>query len=89
MTTEEQALAVANNRQALLKRLLEARSMLVKEYRKEFTPYTLDFERKRLVSASGQYFLQWELRSRPDLPISYENQQTNRGNVYLAKNRGT
>lgn len=85
MTNEEQALAVGNNRQALLKRLLEARSCLVKKLRREFTPYTFDVEHKRLLSKSGLYALQWAIRTYPDQPESYENQQTTRGAVWVER----
>lgn len=85
MTNEQKALAVSKNRAALRKRLMEARSLLVKPLRVEFSKYTFDFEHKRFISSSGEYILQWQLRCYPHMPESYENQQTNTGNVYVAR----
>jgi hypothetical protein len=84
-SNEQKAWAVGNNKARLLKRLLEARSMLVKQYRQEFKTYTLDVEHRRMISTTGAYILQWQVRNHPDMPISYENQQTSQGDVYLLR----
>jgi hypothetical protein len=70
----------------LQKRLNEARSVLTREAKGLFTPGTFDFASKSLISNDGKYKLQWELRRHPELPESYENQQTNRGDVVFKEN---
>ena len=81
---EDLAKAIGADRQLLLRRLLEARSMLKDEYRVKFRRYEYDFDMQSLVGADG-YSLQWKLREKPDEPISYGNQQTSRGDVVLCK----
>ena len=77
---EREALALANNKTELRKRLQEARSVLVD--RKRFGKGTFDFEYRRLIGANG-LALQWTTRPEPDQPESYHNQQTTRGCVTL------
>lgn len=81
ITPEQLALEVAQNKKRLKQMLTEAKQLLTNEKRKLFQSPTFDFEQKCLVSTCGNYKLQWKLRHRPDLPISYSNQQTNRGIV--------
>lgn len=42
----------------------------------------IDFANKRATTLCG-HILQWKLRRHPELPESYENQQTTVGSVYL------
>lgn len=81
---EERAIALSNDPVLLLKELKSAKACLAREYIPFFKQATFDFERKRLNGTSG-YFLQWQLREHPHLPQSYENQQTNRGQVILLR----
>jgi len=81
ITKEAQAELVGANKRYLRMRLNEARQCLIKEYR-DLPVMRYDFEEKRLY-LGARYFLQWKTREYPDLPESYENQQTNRGNVEL------
>ena len=84
MTSNEmEALKVCNNKILLKKRLMSARSVLVRELYGLFNKHTFDFEQKRLVSSCGKYALQWRLRDKPNEPESYENQQTSIGGVFF------
>jgi hypothetical protein len=80
---EQESAKVAADRNLLRRRLLDAKAVLKDEYRQHFKDYRFDFENKRLIAATGRYWLQWQLRDRPDLPVSYSNQQTNQGCVFL------
>lgn len=82
MTNEQMALAVASNRKLLRNRLNEARAVLVDSIRKTFGKGTFDFEKRQLIGENG-YILQWKVRMRPELPESYQNQQTSRGCVVV------
>ena len=81
MNSEESARLIGKSKSLLKKRLLEARSVLTAYFRKEFSRFSIDYEKKRMISWSGVYYLQWKVRPNPDKPESYENQQTNRGCV--------
>lgn len=81
---EQEAIKVGSSKTKLRKRLMEARSVLLPKFRKQFTKQAeFDFENKMLISDDGKLALIWSVRERPDLPISYENQQTTRGSVGL------
>lgn len=80
MNVEQMAEVVGNNRKQLRNRLTEAKSVLVDSIRKGFGKGTFDFEKKQLIGDNG-YILQWRVRLHPELPISYQNQQTSRGSV--------
>jgi hypothetical protein len=79
-SVEQAALAIGNNRQALRKRLQEARSCLTSEVSRLFGKGQFDFANRRLIGANG-LTLQWLVRRHPDQPTSYHNQQTNCGIV--------
>lgn len=81
MTSEQQAIAVGASRVLLRKELYAVRRCLTREYQAIFRGATFDFHAKRLTSPCRRYALIWRVRNRPDLPVSYENQQTNRGTV--------
>jgi len=69
----DQAEEIGKSRTKLRKRLHEARSVLVKEFRERFSPCAyLDFEGKRLLSIDKTLVLQWENKG-----------TTNQGSVYL------
>jgi hypothetical protein len=80
-TTEEQAIALGNNRRRLRVRLMGAKAVLDRGMALLFSENTFDFENKRLVSDSGKFSLQWRIRLHLDQPEGYENQQTNCGTV--------
>ncbi len=80
---ELQAKEVGNNSRRLKKLLIETKALLASHFLPFFKEYTFDAARKRLYSGDGEYFLEWTLRRRPDLPESYENQQTSLGCVQL------
>ena len=82
MTNEEKARELGNDRKRLLMRLKEAKSVLSREIFKAFGKGTFDFQNRRLVGDNG-YELQWSLRANPDMPESYDNQQTSVGSVSL------
>jgi hypothetical protein len=82
---EQEAIDLSNNRRWLKTRLMEARSCLIKELQDKFCKPTFDFDNKRLVSDDGTIALQWQIRSWPDAPESYQNQQTNSGVVNIVK----
>ena len=84
MTPEQQALSM--NRKQIKARLNEARNVLVAALRKHFQNPKFDEETKRLIGDNG-YVLEWRVRTHPDLPISYDNQQTNRGAVVVVSPR--
>jgi len=87
MTNEQEAIALGNNRTLLLKRLKEAKAVLVGPANRLFGRARFDFAGKRLLGANGLY-LQWQVRPKPDEPEGYRNQQTNRGTVTLMLWRG-
>jgi len=79
----EQALRIKNDKTLLTKRLREAKGVLKDIYKKRFSKNKIDFENACMISDDGALKLQWILRSKPDKPESYNNQQTNRGLVVL------
>lgn len=81
-STEQQAIAIGNNKTALLKRLKVAIPVLNPYLVNRFKSFTYDFPNKRLVSKCGLFALIWQVRERPDLPESYGNQQTSKGTVH-------
>ena len=86
MTTSEQmALDLARDSQQLRRRLLDTKSVLVDAIRAKFTYNRFDIANRRLLSDDGTLCLQWQLRECPDLPESYDNQQTNIGTVILRR----
>lgn len=78
---EKQALALAADYAQLRKRLNSARSCLKREYKLVMKNALYRFREKRLVSRCGGYELKWQTRSEPNLPVSYDNQQTTVGCV--------
>lgn len=80
---ERKAEAVGENPKSLLRRLNEARSCLASDWKDSFKNARFDKANKRLVSSCGCYALEWRLRTEPDEPVSYENQQTATGTVVL------
>ena len=83
LTLEDKARQLGNDPKALHERLLKARRVLTAEFKWIFDRYTFDFAGKRLVSHCERYALCWRLREKPEEPISYANQQTSQGEVYL------
>lgn len=84
------AIALGDDPEALLDRLRETADFLESRLGTLFRPIKkcrFDFENKRLYSIEEELYLQWQLRCKPDEPISYRNQQTNRGVVYLRLSR--
>ena len=61
------------------KRLSDARSVLLRSYRAAFGKGRRDGN--RMYSDDGRLALEWRVRMYPNLPESYENQQTSRGTV--------
>jgi hypothetical protein len=82
-SAEVVAIRLGNDRKALLRRLMDAKSTLVSSIRESFGKGRFDFKNKRLISDDGRYILAWRLRAQPDRPISYYNQQTTGGSVFL------
>ena len=82
---EQKAIAVGENVKLLRQRLMEARSVLSTQYFHRFNNFTFDKAGKRLVSGNCALALQWKVRAFPDQPVSYQNQQTNGGNVCLIR----
>lgn len=85
MSNEEAARIVGESRTELRRRLNDARSCLAPHLRPLFAKATFDFPAKRLVSEDGKIALQWRLRSFPDAPGSYDNQQTRVGSVCVIR----
>lgn len=83
MNNEEIAKNFGNDKKLLAERFRETLSVLLPWARnmfpKRFSMYRLDMKNKRYLG-DGCY-LQWKLREYPDLPVSYNNQQTSRGRV--------
>jgi hypothetical protein len=84
-STEAKARDAVSTKTKLKKRLKDAKRVLYDKYSSRFKKETIDFENKRMVSDDGELALQWELRDKPNEPVSYENQQTNRGDVALVR----
>ena len=86
MTNEQEALALAGDRKRLLARLRETVTVLRTGYAKFFQRkhQRFSFDEKRLYGFGG-FYLQWQLRSDPTAPESYENQQTSVGTVVLLR----
>lgn len=80
---ELQAKEVGDNSRRLKKLLIETKALLASNFLPFFKEYTFDAARKRLYCGDGEYFLEWTLRQRPDLPVSPNNQQTSLGCVQL------
>ena len=83
------ALELASDRKRLLSRLRETVSVLRRDrYAKFFQRehQRFSFEEKRLYGADG-FYLQWKTRENPEMPASYENQQTTGGTVELDRLR--
>lgn len=80
MINEQAAISLSQSKPRLLKRLKEAKSVLMLSYQRYFSQWRFDFENKCLIGTDG-YRLQWLLRSNPNMPESYNNQQTNKGIV--------
>lgn len=83
MGSEELAKQLGDDPARLRAYLQEAKSLLYREFQVRFSKATFDAAGKRLVSDDGKLALQWRVRRRPGEPVAYENQQTNRGDVYL------
>jgi len=79
---EAKALLIAADRQALLKRLRAARSVLAVHVRRSFGEGRFDFDKRTLTGDNGMV-LRWKTRHIPDKPVAYRNQQTNIGIVEL------
>jgi hypothetical protein len=83
--SEFDALCLSLDKKRLRKRLSEAKSVLLPEYRKLFRPGIFKANERALYSEGLRYRLQWQTRRYPDAPESYENQQTSIGAVYLVE----
>jgi hypothetical protein len=59
-------------------------SVMSDYWRTYFKKTTYDFKLKQLRGSDG-YVLQWQTRRYPDLPETYDNQQTSKGIVLLLK----
>jgi hypothetical protein len=82
---ENMAIALASNKRQLERRLRESVSCLINELRALFRGARFCFKTKRLISVCGKHALEYRIRLNPDLPESYQNQQTTRGCVvYVA-----
>ena len=82
----EKATSIGEDPQKLIVRFGSSIMMMDDEVKQRFTPIEscrFDFEKKRLYSIDGVIHLQWNVRQRPDEPISYFNQQTSQGSVSL------
>ncbi len=85
---EFDALCLSLDKTRLRKRLNDAKSVLQLRYRKMFKPGIYKHAERALYSdAPFGYRLQWTTRRDPDLPESYENQQTAIGTVELVELR--
>jgi hypothetical protein len=83
---EYEALCLSLDKARLQARLKNAKSLLQLRYRKMFKPGIFKPKDHALYSDSPfGYRLQWQTRRNPELPESYENQQTSAGVVYLEK----
>lgn len=83
---EQSAIALSQSREALKKRLMDARAILADRFLKFFPleKCVFDFEDKCLWGING-YYLQWQIRNNPGESESYENQQSSRGSVELER----
>ena len=68
------------------KRILEAKAVLIKAFRGDFSKPHWDIKQGRLYSHNYGLYLQWQECNRPDLPESYENQKPTGGVVFLVQN---
>ena len=81
---EYDALCLSLDKARLQARLKDAKSLLHLRYRKMFKPGIFKPGERALYSDSPfGYRLKWQTRRDPELPESYENQQTSIGAVYL------
>jgi hypothetical protein len=78
---EKKAIQLSKDRERLRQRLLSAKSCLTGAVQLHYGPWSFNFQAKRLVSKNRKFALQWQVRKYPDMPVSYENQQTNIGTV--------
>lgn len=80
-TLEDKAISFGNNRKSLRKKLNSAKNKL--NLTDLFINPIFNFERKMLISSDGKLALKWQIRNKPNEPISYENQQTPIGVVVI------
>ena len=85
---EDKARAFGESWTKVQKTLRSARGLLRNDYRSKFKDATFDKGKRRMVSADGTMALQWMLRSHPDKPVDYNNQQTSVGTVILVTLKG-
>ena len=78
-TKEKIALEQVNTKAKLKKRLKHAKYMLFDP--PEFSKGKIDYENKCMYSDDGSLRLQWQLREKPKMPESCNNQQTTVGIV--------
>ena len=85
----EKAEAFGQDWPKVLAYLRESAKVLVSEYRRTFGIGDIPDEQNRCIHSLDRTLrLQWQLRSDPDAPESYENQQTSVGTVVFYKKRG-
>lgn len=82
---EQKAIAVGNDPKLLRERLMYTHDCLRREWKSMFSKKRMDFTNKRMLSDDGRWAIQWQVRPYPELPESYENQQTNWGETKLIK----
>ena len=81
------AIASFNTKTKLRKRINEYISCLDnKEDKENFRKGELQFDKRRLISKDSKFVLQWKIRENPNLPVSYENQQTSIGKIQFEYN---
>lgn len=85
---ERLALELAADSKRLRARILETVSLMTPRYARLFAPSVRHWaiKERRLYGASG-FYLQWQLRSDPNAPESYENQQCSVEIVVLGRVR--
>lgn len=79
--SEIKARALAASRPELLKRLRQAAKTLTA--RRDVSKWEFDFTEQTLTSPDGDTCVKWFVRHHPELPESYDNQQTTVGSCRL------
>jgi hypothetical protein len=84
-TNEQLARELRENYTALRARILDARDVLTKEYRRQFHAKNFDFDNACIWSDDKKLRLQWMIRHYPSIREFSLNQQTSTGTVLVVE----
>jgi hypothetical protein len=83
LSNEDKAKLVGDNPKQLEHELRDHVSVLNGKEERKQSNWKLDLFHKRLVYKDGVHSIQWKVRMHPELPESYNNQQTSVGSTVM------